>query len=162
MQKIAIEIGYSETAFVMKSQRADIRIRYFTPVREVDLCGHATIAVFALLKDLNMLTKEYCTLETEKEVLQIMQRQGRVMMEMSKPKFFEVPDREKVADSLNLKLEELDSDHLPQFVSTGLKDLIIPVKTRKILDQVKPDFQKIIELSKAYGAEGYHLYSLDG
>jgi len=43
MQQIAFENGLSETAFVWQ-QDAHFHIRWFTPVTEVDLCGHATLA----------------------------------------------------------------------------------------------------------------------
>ncbi len=48
MQAIAAKVGYSETAFVQKpvSAKADYKTRFFTPTREVNLCGHATIATF--------------------------------------------------------------------------------------------------------------------
>src|SRR5262249_7892827 len=49
MQAIARAVGFNETAFVLPSTRADLRLRYFTPGHEVDLCGHATIATFVLL-----------------------------------------------------------------------------------------------------------------
>ncbi len=161
MQVIARKIGFSETAFVMNSDKADLKVRYFTPVKEVDLCGHATIAVFSLLRDLNVLTIGHQTLETNHEILEIEIGQDYVMMEMPKPKYYEYAKPEEVADSLNIDLEDLETEYLPQIVSTGLKDLIIPIKTKKILDQLKPDFDKIIQISKRYGAEGYHLFTLD-
>jgi predicted PhzF superfamily epimerase YddE/YHI9 len=43
MQKIALENGVSETAFLVTGTN-DYRIRWFTPKVEVDLCGHATLA----------------------------------------------------------------------------------------------------------------------
>jgi PhzF family phenazine biosynthesis protein len=43
MQNIAMEMNLSETAFVIPSGN-DFSIRYFTPVREVPLCGHASLA----------------------------------------------------------------------------------------------------------------------
>lgn len=43
MQKIALENNLSETAFV-GFDKEGIRIRWFTPTTEVDLCGHATLA----------------------------------------------------------------------------------------------------------------------
>lgn len=43
MQAIATENNLSETAFFVK-EKAGYHIRWFTPVREVDLCGHATLA----------------------------------------------------------------------------------------------------------------------
>jgi len=158
---IAEEIGFSETAFVMKSNKADIKVRYFTPVREVDLCGHATIAVFSLLRDLGILKKGHYKLETSNEILGIDISDENVMMEMSKPRFYEFADPKEVADSLNIGVEDLVAENLPQFVSTGLKDLIIPIRTKAILDKLNPDFDKIIELSDRYGAEGYHLFTLN-
>ena len=43
MQKIAAENNLSETAFLVASQ-SGFDLRWFTPEREVDLCGHATLA----------------------------------------------------------------------------------------------------------------------
>jgi len=43
MQAIAQENNLSETAFFVKEEE-DYRIRWFTPVAEADLCGHATLA----------------------------------------------------------------------------------------------------------------------
>ena len=58
MTAIAKELGCSETAFVMPSDTADFKLRYFTPTEEVPLCGHATIATFSLLHSLGKLDKD--------------------------------------------------------------------------------------------------------
>ena len=53
MQKVAAENGHSETAFVVARADGDFDLRWFTPVIEDDLCGHATLAsafVLALRK----------------------------------------------------------------------------------------------------------------
>ena len=46
MQKIAREMNNSETAFVFSStdESYDVHVRFFTPLKEVPICGHATIA----------------------------------------------------------------------------------------------------------------------
>ncbi|MBK9737633.1 MAG: PhzF family phenazine biosynthesis isomerase [Saprospiraceae bacterium] len=45
MQQIATEIGFSETAFVRKTGKSNVyNIRYFSPKKEIPLCGHATLA----------------------------------------------------------------------------------------------------------------------
>ena len=47
MQRIAAEVGYSETAFIApdgSGQPGRFRVRYFSPLAEVPFCGHATIA----------------------------------------------------------------------------------------------------------------------
>jgi len=53
MQRIAAEVGYSETAFLSgRSDSADqFDVRYFTPIAEIDFCGHATIASGVALAD---------------------------------------------------------------------------------------------------------------
>ena len=48
MQRIAAEVGFSETAFAAKSGEG-WRVRYFSPESEVPFCGHATIALGAAL-----------------------------------------------------------------------------------------------------------------
>lgn len=48
MQRIAAEVGFSETAFAAKSGEG-WRVRYFSPETEVPFCGHATIALGAAL-----------------------------------------------------------------------------------------------------------------
>ncbi|MDF1506340.1 PhzF family phenazine biosynthesis isomerase, partial [Roseisolibacter sp. H3M3-2] len=49
MQRIAAEVGYSETAFVAPAHGAARTVRYFSPVAEVSFCGHATIAAGVVL-----------------------------------------------------------------------------------------------------------------
>jgi PhzF family phenazine biosynthesis protein len=45
MLKIAQEIGFSETAFIQKTNKpGTYTIRYFSPIKEIPLCGHATLA----------------------------------------------------------------------------------------------------------------------
>ncbi|MEM7607257.1 MAG: PhzF family phenazine biosynthesis protein [Myxococcota bacterium] len=43
MQSVAMEMALSETAFVVREPEG-LRLRWFTPTAEVDLCGHATLA----------------------------------------------------------------------------------------------------------------------
>ena len=51
MRALAGELKHSETAFVRQTGEKSFHIRYFTPAEEVDLCGHATIASFTVLRD---------------------------------------------------------------------------------------------------------------
>ena len=57
MKNIAAELKHSETAFVKKIDNDKFKIRYFTPIEEVDLCGHATISVFSVLRELKLKNK---------------------------------------------------------------------------------------------------------
>ena len=71
MLKIAKEVGYSETAFVSKSNVADFKVRFFTPANEVSLCGHATIATFNLLRDKELINPGIYTQETKAGILKL-------------------------------------------------------------------------------------------
>src|SRR5919107_3915132 len=44
MQRIAADVGYSETAFVTAADGDALDVRYYSPLAEVPFCGHATIA----------------------------------------------------------------------------------------------------------------------
>ena len=44
MQQLAKIVGFNETVFILKSALADVRLRYFTPNHEMNLCGHGTVA----------------------------------------------------------------------------------------------------------------------
>ncbi len=55
MQKVARELGFSETAFVCRRADRDFALRWFTPAAEVDLCGHATLATAHTLWELGEL-----------------------------------------------------------------------------------------------------------
>ncbi len=51
MQSIAAELNQAETAFLRETGKNAYHIRWFTPVTEVDLCGHATLASMHVLRE---------------------------------------------------------------------------------------------------------------
>jgi PhzF family phenazine biosynthesis protein len=54
MQNIALEMNLSETAFLFPMEN-HFEIRYFTPTREVSLCGHATLASAHIIYELGLV-----------------------------------------------------------------------------------------------------------
>lgn len=65
------------------------------------------------------------------------------------------------ADSLNIKTSQIPEDLLVQVVSTGLRDIMIPVKSIEILNAIKPEMEKIKKISRKYNAVGYHVFTLE-
>ena len=49
MQQLAFQAGFSECAFICRSEKADLRLRFFMPGRETPLCGHGTVCAFSAL-----------------------------------------------------------------------------------------------------------------
>lgn len=161
VQKAAIakEMGYSETAFVLDSDKADFKLQYFTPTEEVPLCGHATIAAFSTLKLLNMLDKPDCTIETEAGILNIhIKDDGLILMEQNRPEYLEVLD----SDIFTGCIERNFIDHrFPiQIVSTGLNDVMLPVDSVEHLEQLSPDFEMIANMSKEKEVVGVHAFTI--
>ena len=161
VQKVAIakEMGYSETVFVLDSDKADYKLQYFTPTEEVPLCGHATIAAFSTLKLLNMLDKTDCTIETETGILNIhIKDDGLILMEQNCPAYLEVLD----SDIFTGCIEKGFIDHrFPiQIVSTGLNDIMLPVASAEHLEQLSPDFEMIANMSKEKEVVGVHAFTM--
>jgi PhzF family phenazine biosynthesis protein len=162
MQIIAAEIGFSETAFVKKSNKADFKLEFFTPNKEVDLCGHATIATFYLLASKGVIGKGRYTQETKAGILRVECKQDNVIfMNQPNPTFYETLDKKEIAESLNINEADIIEEFPIQILSTGLKDIIIPIKSLKVLHNIKPDFERVSQLSKKRDAVGYHLFTME-
>lgn len=159
MQLIANNLGYSETAFVMKSDIADFKVRFFTPLNEVDLCGHATIATFHVLKTLGLIHIGFYTQETKAGILKLNILENTIYMQQKRPIYDLFIDKNELIKCF--KQIEFHESYKSMIVSTGLKEIFVPVKNRKILDQIIPNYDAIKEVSKKYKVIGIHVFSLD-
>jgi PhzF family phenazine biosynthesis protein len=159
MQRLAGIIGFSETAFVTASDVADLGVRFFTPCAEVDLCGHATIATFSMLRQTGVLQDGEYTQETKAGILKIIIQDKSIFMQQAMPRYYEIIQREELLSCLGIDLNDMD-DKLPvQIVSTGLKDILVPLKSEAALKNLKPDMKEIEEISKKYNAVGLHVFA---
>lgn len=162
MRDIAAKVGLSETAFVQESATADFKIRFFTPAAEVDLCGHATIAAFSFLFGRRRISPGKHSQETKAGILGVeVQADGTVFMDQTLPVFESAIDRGEVAASLGTGLDSLAPDMPVQIVSTGLRDIIVPVVSLRALAGLEPDLERIAAVSQEHGAVGYHAFSLE-
>lgn len=162
MKKVSKIIGFSETAFVMKSDCADFKVRFFTPNSEVDLCGHATIGTYHTLLSEGYIKPGNYSQETKAGILNIsINKDALIMMNQTVPTFYDIIPKEEIAASLNLTLNQIEETLPVQIVSTGLKDILVPIKNMKILDSMKPNFKKIEQISRKYNVIGYHAFTLE-
>jgi len=162
MLSVAKKVGYSETAFISKSEVADFKVRFFTPADEVDLCGHATIAAFHVLYKNHIIDEGKYTQETKAGVLEVqVEKGGKIVMDQALPEFYEVIDSKEICDSLNITSEFLYETMPIQVLSTGIRDIFVPVKNIECLNSIKPDFNKVSEISKKYNVTGYHVFTID-
>ena len=166
MQAIARELGASETAFVLPSDDADRRVRYFTPGQEVDLCGHATVASHAYLFERAVIDGGTHTLETNVGVLDIeVTPEGMVWMTQNPPEVEEVDaDYERVADAIGVDvaaLRDVGADLPLARATTGLPFLLVPVNFLEHLGNADPDMAAIEALSEEYDTAGVYAFTFD-
>lgn len=162
MQQVAAELKHSETAFVWQTEEGN-RLRYFTPAGEVDLCGHATVAVFALLRRLGRIEDGTHKALTRAGALEIKVSGETVWMDMAPPKTLGVlPEEswEELYGAYGLTLEDRPADLPPEIVSTGLADIMMPVRDHETLLRAVQNERTVTELSRRFDVTGVHMFCL--
>ena len=162
MQQVAAELKHSETAFVWQTEEGN-RLRYFTPAGEVDLCGHATVAVFALLRRLGRIEDGTHKTLTSPGALEIEVSGETVWMDMAPPKTLGIlPEEswEELYGAYGLTLEDRPADLPPEVVSTGLADIMMPVRDHETLLRAVQDERTVTELSRRFDVTGVHMFCL--
>ncbi|MCU0492090.1 MAG: PhzF family phenazine biosynthesis protein [Chloroflexaceae bacterium] len=142
MQAIAREMNLSETAFVLRSDVADVRARYFTPAEEIPLAGHPTIAtMFALAQAGRIpLTGDSTTVKLELQAgvvsVELVAAAGavqRIVMTQLPPRFMRQYEAAAVLPAFGLAADDLLPGAVIQTVSTGTPQLMIPIRDHAAL-----------------------------
>lgn len=156
MLQIAAELRYSETAFVKRHSEKEYTLRYFTPKAEVELCGHATIASFALLHREGLATG-HCVCHTLAGTLSI-EAGEKVMMQMAMPRIIAtIEETDEVYKALCVSDYQLSMPM--QIAYSGLPDLMIPLSDVKTLQSLQPDMEAITAITKKYAAVSFHVFA---
>lgn len=160
MLQIAREMNLSETAYVTKSENelADLRLRWFTPGQEVDLCGHATIATFHAIAE----EGRFGVTPGETQTFMVETRSGNLtvdidwqneapLLKFSLPvpafKPFEAPDQ--LCEGLGLDKDLLDQRAVPMYGNNGY--VYLCVKDAPTLYGLEPDRAILMQLHEKWG-----------
>lgn len=144
MLALSREMNLSETSFVQRSDCATKRVRFFTPTAEVPLAGHPTIGTWWLLAeeelvDLPRNGDTRVTQETGAGVfpVDLYMKEGRpekVIMTQASPQFGEsLADITALGKALGGNEITVADGLLPQVVSTGLPQLMVPISSSEEL-----------------------------
>lgn len=161
MTKIACEFKHSETVFVRVNGDGTISLRYFTPAGEVELCGHATIGSFALLRAIGKIGDGTHLAHTKAGELNIEVQGETVWMDMAPPRLLrELTDAElpELYEAYGLTVADKPEGYMPKIVSTGLTDIMMPVKNHEILMRAVQNERAVTELSRRYDVTGVHMF----
>ena len=161
MRALAGELKHSETAFVRQTGERAFHIRYFTPAEEVDLCGHATIAAFTALRDTGAVGPGDYALHTRSGDLTIQVGTESVWMDMAPPadgRRFSEEEQAELYAAYGLSLDDRPGGLEAQAVSTGLMDILLPVKDLAALSRAEQNEGEVTRLSERYGVVGVHMF----
>jgi PhzF family phenazine biosynthesis protein len=170
MQRIARQMNLAETAFLMPSKDpdADVRLRWFTPTIEVDLCGHATIAAFTAAAERGVVpigegeTREL-KVETRSGILRIhiwrVDGQPRVAMQIPLPEFADLEvDRDAFAAAWGVNTADLDGTwRLVQ----GLNYWYFPVRDRTAFEALTLKKQELARFDDSAAFAFYTSETVD-
>jgi trans-2,3-dihydro-3-hydroxyanthranilate isomerase len=149
MQRLAREINFSETTFVLPPREAgtDFWVRIFTPAVEMPMAGHPTVGTaFVLgLEQLIDNSGPEITIRFEEGVgiipVRVQWENGQpalIKMSQPQPEFGpEFPNRAVIAEMLSLDPAEIEPDYPLQVVSCGLPFLFVPLKNLEVVRRVK-------------------------
>lgn len=159
---------HQETAFVLPpTSDADIRLRYFVPKHEMEMCVHATIGTVTVLSQQGQLQKSPLMIETPLGVIRadwILQtgNQLEILLEQFIPTFSDRhPSKQEVAHALGISETTIvDSQSPIQAVSTSRSKLMIPVQDWQTLDAIAPDFETLWNLCDQYQTTGFYPFTL--
>ena len=158
MRALAGELKHSETAFVKQTGPKAFHIRYFTPAEEVDLCGHATIAAFTVLRDTGAIAPGDYALHTRSGNLEIGVGADAVWMDMAAPQDGRSFSEAEQYAAYGLTLADRPEGLEPQAVSTGLMDILLPVKDLETLERAEQNEAQVTRLSERYNVVGVHMF----
>ena len=174
MQRIANEMHFSETTFILSGKKPDggHDVRIFTPEKELQFAGHPTLGTAYVIKhskpndtprqvSLNLKVGQI-TVTFEKDE----QNQDLLWMKQIQPIFGKTFNVERISKTLSLRREDVDSRYPIQEVSTGLPFIIVPLRNLEAVKRARVTHQGGVELLKetkagllVYCPETYHPHN---
>lgn len=146
LQAVATEMNLSETAFLQKRQNDDSNtydLRWFTPVAEVDLCGHATLAsAHALWEEVSVTDQEALRFYTKSGWLTATRHPQGIQLDFPADPVRPIATPPELTECLGAE---------PRSVSEGKFDYLIELDSAENVRILKPDFQRL----RVFNKRGY-------
>ena len=149
MQRIAAEVGYSETAFLCpRPDEPNVYdVRYFAPEREVPFCGHATIASAVALAEREPATEMIFHTPAGLVTINTEESRAGLVAELTSvaPRVVEPPAGlvDRCLAALHWSVEDLDTDYPPRLANAGAEHLVLVVRRHERLRDLHYDFDAL-------------------
>ena len=155
MQRIAADVGYSETAFVAPTSGWDRTVRYFSPEAEVSFCGHATIATGVALGERGGAGTYRLATAVGEVPVAVRPRDGRWEASLTsvEPRHEAAPRPlvEAALAALRWRPEDLDAAVPPARAYAGAWHLVLAVSEASRLRDLAYDFDALLSVMQGDG-----------
>jgi len=152
MQRIAREINFSETTFILSETPRDggYDVRIFTPGEEVPFAGHPTLGTaYVIRNEIARDTVDRIVLNLKVGQIPVtFGKDGIAWMKQLEPVFGKTLDRATLAPVLGLKLDEIDARFPIEEVATGLPHILVPLRSLESLKRARVDRDLYFDLIK--------------
>ena len=137
MQQIAMEMNLSETAFVRRGQ--ELEIRWFTPVDEVDLCGHATLAAAHALFRHEGVTEQVLTFQSRRGILKAIDEGEFLVLDFPRDPIYPIPFTDDL-DCFNVE---------PKEVWRGTEEYLLVFESQEQVERAVCNLEKAAQIDLA-------------
>lgn len=156
----------SEFVFVTKSDIADVKLTYYSSECEVDFCGHGTIATMHQLISHKpwLKIKPVVKIETNRkgclDVINNVDKDDTVLITAPEGKMMTMSITvDKIAQALEIEMEDIDNSMPIQMVESGLRTLIVPIKTLEKEITIFPNEQNLKSFAIEHDFDNVLIYS---
>ena len=170
MQRIAREVGAPATCFVIRVEKHDVHVRFFSTAQEYPMCGHGTLGLMTGLVERGHLevslgqTKKFdLHTSASSAVVEVTHRSDsrtEVMLKLA-PAVFEpaslTPDQFKVF--FGVSSQAMDSSLPVEYTASDFSHLVVPLKGLDDIRAVTPDFERIHEFCTQHHIDTVVLFS---
>ena len=170
MLQIAREIGVPATCFITGISPTEVSVRFFSPLSEYPMCGHATIGLMTWLKERGFFIFDdngvaHTRLSTPDTLtnVEVQQREDgciEVLLSLPPAEFVPAPVGSiELSHVLGIESERLESNLEMTMTTTDFRSLLVPIDNVSDLEAVRPDFQGIEDLCRGSVMDTIFLYA---
>ncbi|NLY72474.1 MAG: PhzF family phenazine biosynthesis protein [Tissierellia bacterium] len=160
MQDLARELGYAESLFYK-----GMELRFFSPMEEIDFCGHASLAFIwnrglekrrgseTILTPVGEIPIFYTYKDESLDTVWMLQ----ASLETRKTNL----ERREFCEILGIEESDIDDSYPIMLASTGNWDLFVPIINAEVIDGISPDMDRLARLNRDMGVLSTHLYAME-
>jgi PhzF family phenazine biosynthesis protein len=151
MQRIARELkGFvNEVGYIYRENETTFSLKYYSSEREVEFCGHATIAImYDIIRNTeSLINRKEISIITNKGQLIVeneISSKNAVFIMAPKPEFkTSVIPKEEIAAAMNIGTSDISEKFEISIVNAGLETLIIPIDTLRSILNINPELHTL-------------------